>query len=67
MTGSFRKSVLQHRIALETIWPLAFPKHDFMSLRLVQATPIVPWANEADWAASAKNYHRDRREKERMR
>jgi hypothetical protein len=34
-------------------------------LRLVQAEPIIPWANETAWSESAKNYHRDRREKER--
>jgi hypothetical protein len=61
MSGSFRKSVLQHRIALETIWPLAFPKHDFMSLRLVQAEPIIPWPNEEAWAESVRRYHEDRK------
>jgi hypothetical protein len=64
MSGPFRKSVLQHRIALETIWPLAFPAHDFATLRLNRqssnTTPALHWDEEA-WAASARGYHEDRR------
>ena len=58
MSGSFRKSVLQHRIALETIWPLAFPKHDLMTLRLIRSP--LDWDDEA-WAESARRYHEDRK------
>jgi hypothetical protein len=70
MNGSFRKSVLQHRIALETVWPLAFPKHDFVSLRLTQAkashVTYSHW-NEEAWARAAREYHRERRQLERRR
>jgi hypothetical protein len=67
MSGCFRKSLLEHRQALMVVWPLAFPRHSFSDPRLIRshAEPIVPWPNEADWAASARNYHRERREKER--
>jgi hypothetical protein len=60
MSGSFRKSVLVHRIALQTVWPLAFPKHDFATLRL-SPPPIVPWPNEQAWARAARAYHEDRK------
>jgi hypothetical protein len=61
--STFRKAVLQHRIALETTWPLAFPHHNFSDLRLIrfQAEPIVPWPNEEAWAASARAYHDERK------
>jgi hypothetical protein len=64
---SLRKTILLHRSALLSAWPRHFPKHDFMTLRLVQAAPIIPWANEAAWAESARNYHRDRKQMKRMR
>jgi hypothetical protein len=66
-SAAWRKAILLNRSVVISAFGRAFPRHDFMSLRLVQAAPIIPWPNDADWAASAKNYHRDRREKERMR
>jgi hypothetical protein len=67
MSGSFRKSVLQHRIALETIWPLAFPKHEFMSLRLISSNPADSYWEGEDWKRAARAYHQERRQLERMR
>ena len=61
--NSFRKSVLQHRNALATVWPLAFPKHDLMSLRLIRS-PLNRadsyWEGE-DWKRAARRYHEDRK------
>jgi hypothetical protein len=66
--NSFRKSVLQHRNALATVWPLAFPAHDFATLRLrSQVEPIAPWPNEEAWTRAAREYHQERRQLERMR
>jgi hypothetical protein len=67
MSGSFRKSLLVHRIALERVWPLAFPKHDFASLRLIQPPPSRAesyWQGE-DWRRAAQNYHAERRQQQR--
>jgi hypothetical protein len=56
--NSFRKSVLQHRNALATVWPLAFPKHDLMTLRLIRSP--LDWDEEA-WARAARAYHEERK------
>jgi hypothetical protein len=58
MSGSFRKSLLVHRQALMTAWPLAFPAHDFQTLRLIRSP--LDWDEEA-WAESARRYHEDRK------
>jgi hypothetical protein len=59
--ASWRKAILQHRNALRTVWHLAFPVHDFASLRLIQAEPITPWPNEDAWARAARAYHEERK------
>jgi hypothetical protein len=60
---AWRKCLLLNRSALLSAWPRHFPQHDFMSLRLVQAEPITPWANEEAWARAARAYHADRKSK----
>ena len=61
MTASWRKCLLLNRGALLSAWPRHFPRHDFVTLRLVQAAPIIPWPNEEAWAESARRYHEDRK------
>jgi hypothetical protein len=58
---SWRKLVLLNRSVVISAFGRAFPQHDFMSLRLVQADPITPWPNEEAWAESARRYHEDRK------
>jgi hypothetical protein len=69
MNGSFRKSILQHRIALMRVWPLAFPKHDFQTLRLIRS-PLDRadsyWEGQS-WKRAAREYHKERRQLERRR
>jgi hypothetical protein len=65
--SSWRKAILLNRSVVISAFGRAFPKHDFATLRLVQAEPIIPWANEEAWAQSARNYHRDRKQMERGR
>jgi hypothetical protein len=64
MSGFFRKSILQHRIALETVWPLAFPRHSFCDLRLIRS-PLDQadsyWEGE-DWKRAARAYHQERKQ-----
>jgi hypothetical protein len=62
MSSSFRRSVLQHRIALAAIWPLAFPKHEFMSLRLISPLNRADshWDGQ-DWKRAARAYHAERK------
>jgi hypothetical protein len=67
MSGSFRRSILAHRIHLERVWPLAWPKHDFASLRLIQPPPSraeTHWETEG-WKKAAIEYHNERRQQQR--
>jgi hypothetical protein len=60
-SASWRKCLLLNRSVLLSAWPRHFPRHDFMTLRLVQADPIAPWPNEEAWAESARRYHQERK------
>jgi hypothetical protein len=40
-SASWRKCLLLNRSALLSAWPRHFPRHDFATLRLVQAEPII--------------------------
>jgi hypothetical protein len=60
---SWRKTILLNRSVVISAFGRAFPRHDFMSLRLVQAEPIIPWPNEEAWARAARAYHADRKSK----
>jgi hypothetical protein len=64
---AWRKCLLLNRSALLSAWPRLFPQHDFMSLRLVQAEPIISWENEEAWRRAAREYHRERKQTECMR
>jgi hypothetical protein len=56
----WRKCLLLNRSALLSAWPRHFPKHDFISLRMIQPPPESYWEGES-WARAARAYHKARR------
>jgi hypothetical protein len=59
---AWRKAILLNRSVLLSAWPRHFPKHDFVSLRLLPACePIRPWPEEELWARAARAYHDERK------
>jgi hypothetical protein len=61
--AAWRKIVLRQRASLLSAWPWHFPRHDFVSLRLIQPPPSRAdsyWDGES-WARAAAAYHEERK------
>jgi hypothetical protein len=63
-SASWRKAILLNRSVVISAFCRAFPKHDFHTLRLSRSP--LDWDEEA-WARAAREYHRERKQTERMR
>jgi hypothetical protein len=62
-SASWRKAILLNRSVVISAFGRAFPRHDFMTLRLSRS-PLDRadsyWEGE-DWKRAARRYHEDRK------